>query len=116
MSCRAAWLTGAAALATALSAGGPAAQADTVAYLVNVTVRPGYGFDSADTALSYGHAICNAVSAGRTYAQLIDDVKADFNTSYDYQGSYLITQSVNELCPALIWHLRNSAAGHRPAT
>ena len=28
----------------------------------------------------------------------------------DYQAAYLINQAVNELCPALIWQLRNSAA------
>jgi hypothetical protein len=32
----------------------------------------------------------------------------------DYQASYLITQAVNELCPALIWQLRNSATNYRP--
>jgi hypothetical protein len=42
------------------------------------------------------------------------DIKADFNTSDDYQASYLISQAVNELCPALIWRLRNSAAHYRP--
>jgi hypothetical protein len=41
------------------------------------------------------------------------DVKVDFNTSDDYQASYLISQAVNELCTALIWKLRNSAALHR---
>jgi hypothetical protein len=43
------------------------------------------------------------------------DIKNDFNTTDDYQGSYLISQAVNELCPALIWQLRNSAAHYRPA-
>jgi hypothetical protein len=42
------------------------------------------------------------------------DVKADFNTSDEYQASYLISQAVNDLCPALIWRLRNSAAHYRP--
>jgi hypothetical protein len=42
------------------------------------------------------------------------DVKDDFSTSDGYQASYLITQAVNELCPAMIWQLRNSAAGYRP--
>lgn len=32
----------------------PAAQADQVGYLVNVTVRPGYNFPNAQTALDYG--------------------------------------------------------------
>jgi hypothetical protein len=99
---------GVAALALA-----PCARADVVAYLVNVTVRPGYQFANADAALSYGYGICDKVSQGRSYAQVMGDVKADFSTSDEYQASYLISQAVNELCPALIWQLRNSAAHYR---
>jgi hypothetical protein len=92
----------------------PCARADVVAYLVNVHVRPGYNFPNADAALGYGYGICDKVSAGRAYAQLMDEVKADFATSDEYQASYLINQAVNELCPAQIWQLRNSAAHYRP--
>jgi Protein of unknown function (DUF732) len=92
----------------------PQARADAVAYLVNVTVRPGYNFPNADAALAYGHGICDKVAAARTYAQLTEDVKADFATTDEFQASYLISQAVNELCPALIWQLRNSAANYRP--
>jgi hypothetical protein len=88
----------------------PYALADEVAYLVNVTVRPGYNFASADDALSYGRGICGKVAAGQPYPQLIADVMADLRTSDEYQASYLSNQAVNELCPALIWQLRNSAA------
>ena len=105
---------GAGMLGVATLALAPSARADVVAYLLNVTVRPGYNFANADAALSYGHGICDKVSAGRTYAQIMGDVKADFNTSDEYQASYLISQAVNELCPALIWQLRNSAANYRP--
>ncbi|WAC94345.1 DUF732 domain-containing protein [Mycobacterium sp. Aquia_213] len=98
-------------LATAMA---PRAHADTVAYLVNVTMRPGYHFANADAALSYGHGICDKVSQGHSYAQVMGDVKADFNTTDEYQASYLISQAVTELCPALIWQLRNSAAHYRP--
>lgn len=93
-----------------------AAHADAVAYLVNVTVRPGYNFANADAALVYGHATCDKVAAGDTYGQIMHDVKADFTTSDEFQASYLITQAVNELCPALIWRLRKSAAGYTPPT
>jgi Protein of unknown function (DUF732) len=85
-----------------------------VAYLVNVAMRPSYSFANADAALSYGHGICDKVSRGRSYPQVMGDVKADFNTSDEYQASYLISQAVNDLCPALIWRLRNSAAHYRP--
>ena len=47
------------------------------------------------------------------YAQLVDQVKADFHTADYYQGAYLINQAVNELCPAQIWQLRQSAAATR---
>ena len=91
----------------------PHARADATAYLVNVTVRPGYNFSNADDALAYGHGICDKIDAGRTYAQVMGDVKADFSTSDEYQASYLITQAINELCPAITWQLRNSAANYR---
>ncbi|MGV0734588.1 DUF732 domain-containing protein [Mycolicibacter sinensis] len=94
----------------------PTARADAVAYLLNVTVRPGYNFADADDALRYGHDICNKVEHGRGYATLMGDVKTDFNTTDEYQASYLISQAVNELCPACIWQLRNSAAHYRPQT
>jgi Protein of unknown function (DUF732) len=108
------FLTCAVLFGVATIAVAPFARADVVAYLVNVTVRPGYNFPNADAALRYGYGICDNVSGGRTYAQVMGDVKADFNTSDEYQASYLITQAVNELCPALIWQLRNSAAHYRP--
>lgn len=90
------------------------ARADVTAYLVNVTMRPGYNFANADAALSYGHDLCDKVAQGRTYAQVMGDIKTDFNTADEYQASYLLSQAVNELCPALIWQLRQSAANYRP--
>ena len=94
-------------------AASPCARADVVAYLVNVHVRPGYNFPDADAALSYGYGICDKVAAGRGFPEVMADVRADFNTSDDFQASYLISQAVNELCPAQIWQLRNSAAHYQ---
>ena len=104
----------AAALGVATLALAPSARADQVAYLVNVTVRPGYNFPNAQAALDYGYGVCDKISAGRGYPQIMGDVKADFNTSDEFQASYLISQAAQELCPALIWQLRNSAAHYRP--
>jgi Protein of unknown function (DUF732) len=104
----------AAVVAVATSALAPSARADVVAYLVNVTVRPGYNFPNAQAALDYGYGLCDKVAEGRGYPQVMGDVKTDFGTSDEYQASYLISQAVNELCPALIWQLRNSAAHYRP--
>ncbi|KZS84642.1 MULTISPECIES: DUF732 domain-containing protein [Mycobacterium] len=97
-----------------MSTGAPAAHADAVAYLVNVTVRPGYNFPDAATALAYGNGICEKVRAGERYPQIIAEVKSDFDTSDEYQASYLISQAVGELCPAQIWQLRQTAAGYVP--
>jgi Protein of unknown function (DUF732) len=91
----------------------PVAHADSVAYLVNVTVRPGYNFPNADAAIAYGQGICNKVAQGESYSTLIANVKSDFNTVDHYQAAYLVNQAVNELCPAQIWQLRNSAAHYR---
>ena len=92
----------------------PPAHADTVAYLINVTVRPGYNFANADDALTYGRSVCTRIDSGQRYADVMGQIKSDFNNPDDYQASYLITQAVNELCPALIWQLRHSAANYRP--
>lgn len=100
------------ALLAAVVVSTPVAHADNVGYLVNVTVRPGYNFANADQALAYGYGVCDKIAAGKSYAQLVGDIKSDFNTSDEYQASYLISQSAQELCPAQIWQLRNSAAGY----
>lgn len=93
----------------------PRAHADDVAYLVNVTVRPGYNFVSADAALGYGRGICGKVAAGRAYADIVTEIGTDFGNADDWHAGYLINQAVNELCPASIWQLRDSAGGYVPA-
>ena len=101
------------AAATGLAAAQPA-RADSVGYLVNVTVRPGYNFPNADAALSYGHGLCDQIGSGVSYAQLVNTIKSDFATSDEFQASYLLSQASQELCPAQIWQLRQSAAGYVP--
>ena len=101
-----------AAVPSAALVGAPVANADTVAYLVNVHVRPGYNFPNADAAIGYGNSVCARVAGQMTYRELVDQVKADFRTTDYYQAGYLINQAVNELCPAQIWQLRQSAAGY----
>lgn len=95
--------------------GAPHANADVVAYLVNVTVKPGYNFANSDQALAYGHGICDEIRAGAAFHQLVTGIKADFHTDDEFQASYLISQASQELCPELIWQLRNSAAGYTAA-
>jgi hypothetical protein len=93
--------------------GSPLARADEVAYLVNVTVRPGYAFPGPEAALAYGHGVCDKIDRSEPYGQLIIEIDADFGTSNAYQAAYLVNQAANELCPASIWRLRQSAAGYR---
>jgi hypothetical protein len=83
-------------------------------YLIGVTTRPGYNFANADAALSYGYGICDKVSQGRGYPEIMAEVENDINTSDDFQASFLVSEAVQELCPALIPQLRSSAAHYRP--
>lgn len=102
------------AVAAGALMGAPTANADVVAYLVNVHVRPGYNFPNGDAAIAYGNSICYRVETKMSYTDLVNQVKSDFNTTDYYQAGYLINQAVNELCPAQIWQLRQSAAGYKP--
>jgi Protein of unknown function (DUF732) len=109
-------LTVCTAASVALAAAAPQARADEIAYLVNVTVRPGYNFANAQHALDYGRGVCAKIGAGVSYRALIGDIKRDFRTEDEYQASYLISQSAQELCPALVWQVRRSAGGYTPGS
>lgn len=90
-----------------------AAPAPEVEYLYDVAVRRHYNFPNND-AVGYGHAICEKVSQGESYAQLMGDVKRDVTPSDEFAANYLVSYAVNLLCPAQIWQLRQSAAGYQP--
>jgi hypothetical protein len=105
-----------AALACALAAGvvtAPPSQADDVGYLINVTLRPGYNFPNAQAALDYGNGLCDRIGQRQSYSDLATAIRSDFNTADEFQVSYLLSQATQELCPAQIWQLRQSAAGYR---
>lgn len=76
-----------------------AAHADSAAYLVNVTVRPGHGFSSADQELAYGQGICVQAASDRRYGCLIASVTSDVGTNDAYQASYRITQASTSSVP-----------------
>lgn len=95
-------------------AAAPAAHATEWVYVLNVTVRPVYGFADSGQALSYGYGICDELRVGRGYPQLVSDLKSDFSTNDEFTVSYLVSQAAQELCPDLIWQLRKSAGGYRP--
>lgn len=100
-------------LACAVISPAAPARADAVAYLINVTVRPGYNFASAEAALSYGHGVCDKITAGDDYAAVMAAIKTDFANPDEFQASYLIGQAAEGLCPAAIWQLRDSADHYR---
>lgn len=90
-----------------------AAPAPEAEYLYNVTARRHYNFPSND-ALSYGHGICDKVSQGENYAQVMSDVKSDVTPNDEFAANYLVSYAVNLLCPDRIGQLRNSAAHCQP--
>jgi len=84
-----------------------------VEYLYDVAVRRQYNFPGND-AVGYGYGICDKVSRGEGYAQVMGDVKRDVTPNDEFAANYLVSYAVNLLCPAQIWQLRNSAAHYQP--
>lgn len=83
-----------------------------VDYLYNVAVRRHYNFPNGD-AIGYGRGICDKVSGGRSFAQVMGDVKSDVTPNDEYAANYLVSYAVSQFCPEQIWQLRNSAAGYQ---
>ncbi len=100
-------------VAQVLSPRAYAAPAPDVEYLYNVTVRRHYDFPNND-AVGYGYAICDKVSQGESYAQLMGEVKTDARPNDEFAANYLVSYAVNILCPAQIWQLRKTATNYRP--
>ncbi|MCV7236218.1 hypothetical protein BST20_17545 [Mycobacterium branderi] len=84
-----------------------------VDYLYNVTVRRAYNFPNNDP-IGYGHTICDKVTGGEGFAQVMGDVKNDVTPNDEYSANYLVSYAVSQYCPEQIWQLRNSAAGYQP--
>ena len=76
--------------------------------------RPDMHWANADAALAYGYGICDKIRGGHPYAQIACDFKADFQTPDEYLASYVISDAAQQLCPELIWQLRNSAENYTP--
>jgi Protein of unknown function (DUF732) len=90
-----------------------AAPAPEIEYTYDVTVRRHYNFPSND-AIGYGRQICDKVSAGEGYSQIMGDVKRDVSPNDEFATNYLVSNAVNILCPEGLWQLRNSAANYQP--
>jgi len=89
-----------------------AVPAPEVEYTYDVVVRRHYDFPNND-AIGYGYAICDKVSSGESYSQVMDDVKGDVAPNDEFAANYLVSYAVGILCPAQIWRLRNSAAAYQ---
>jgi hypothetical protein len=87
--------------------------APEVEYLYDVAVRRHYNFPNND-AIGYGYGICDKVTQGESYAQIMGDVKTEVTPNDEFAANYLVSYAVDILCPAEIWQLRNSAAGYQP--
>ena len=90
-----------------------AAPAPEVEYTYDVAVRRHYNFPNND-AIGYGRGICDKVSRGASYAQVMSDAKSEVTPNDEFAANYLVSYAVNLLCPAQVWQLRNSAAGYQP--
>jgi uncharacterized protein DUF732 len=101
--------------ALALASRAHGAPAPEVEYLYDVTVRRQYSFATPEDAINYGYGICDKVSHGASYAQVMGDVKTDVRPNDEFAANYLVSYAVNLFCPAQIWQLRNSAANYVPA-
>ena len=84
-----------------------------VEYVYDVVLRRHYEFPNND-AIGYGYGICDKVSHGETYSEVMGDVKRDVTPNDEFAANYLVSYAVNLLCPARIWQLRNSAGGYQP--
>jgi hypothetical protein len=92
-----------------------AAPAPEVEFVYDVMVRRQYSFTDPADAVRYGHAICEEVGRGDSYAHVMEQTNGQVTPNDEFATNYLISYAVNLLCPELIWQLRNSAAGYRPA-
>jgi hypothetical protein len=69
-------------------------------------------FASAADAINYAHGICDKLTNGASYAQVMGDVKNHVRPNDEYAANYLVSNAVNIFCPAQLWQLRNSAGGY----
>lgn len=96
-----------------LAAQANAVPAPEIEYIYNVSGRRHYNFPNNDP-LGYGHAICDEIGQGRSYADVMADTKRDVTPNDEFATNFLISNAVNILCPQQIWRLRNSASGYQP--
>ena len=89
-----------------------AVPAPEVEYVYNVMVRRHFDFPDND-ALGYGRGICDEVTRGVPYAQVMVNTRRDVFPNDEQAANYVISKAVGILCPAQISYLRSSAAGYQ---
>jgi hypothetical protein len=85
-----------------------------IEFIYDTTVRKQYSFANTTEAINYAHGICDKITGGASYGQVIGDVKRDVLPNDEYSANYLISNAVNIYCPAQLWQLRNSAGAYVP--
>ena len=90
------------------------APAPEIEYTYDVTVRRQYNFPAGTDPVGYGHSICDKVTQGASYHQVMGDVKNDVTPNDEFAANYLVSYTVNFLCPEQLWRLRKSAAFYVP--
>src|ERR1017187_9668322 len=68
-----------------------AVPAPDVEFIYDTTVRKQYSFANTADAISYAHGICDKITGGASYAQVIGDVKNDVRPNDEYSANYLIS-------------------------
>lgn len=91
-----------------------AVPAPEIEFIYDITVRRQYSFGSAADAINYAHGICDKLTNGAGYAQVMADAKNDVRPNDEYAANYLVSNAVNIFCPAQLWQLRNSAGNYVP--
>jgi hypothetical protein len=91
-----------------------AVPAPDIEFIYDTTVRKQYNFANTADAIAYAHGICDKITGGASYGQVIGDVKNDVQPNDEYSANYLISNAVNIYCPAQLWQLRNSAGSYVP--
>jgi len=89
-----------------------AVPAPEVEYTYNVVARRHFTFPSND-AIGYGYRICDKVSRGSTYADVMDSVEAEVFPNDEQASNYVVSYAVGILCPENISRLRDAAADYR---
>src|SRR3954447_22639571 len=84
-----------------------------VEYTYDVMVRRHYDFPNND-AIGYGYGICDKITHGESYAQVMGDIKGEVFPNDEFAANYVVSNAVGILCPTQISQLRSSAAGYVP--